>query len=210
MNTPPISGFQGENRFLSNFWPCVVPVKLPDSDLSFCTVEHAYVAAKTLDPAHRKRISNLVTPGDAKRYGRELPLRPDWEEVKLGIMEDLVRQKFFNNPELEEKLLDTGNAELIEANHWNDTFWGVCKGKGQNHLGKILMTIRSELLVRYIKNMNIVVQGIDHTKDPFTIALKHMVQRFRIPEENVRACFKGLGILAGEDTVAWVMGKPEL
>ena len=66
------------------------------------------------------------------------------KKFKLGITEDVIRQKF-NNPELKEKLIATGDAELIEGNPWGDTFWGVCEGKGENHLGKILMKIRSEL-----------------------------------------------------------------
>ena len=60
-------------------------------------------------------------------------------------MFDLVLEKFKQNPELKQKLLETGNQELIEGNTWNDTFWGVCNGQGQNWLGKILMLARSEL-----------------------------------------------------------------
>ena len=59
-------------------------------------------------------------------------------------MEYLLLQKFFI-PELREKLLATGNEELIEGNWWGDTYWGVCKGKGENNLGKSLMKIRTEL-----------------------------------------------------------------
>jgi len=59
-------------------------------------------------------------------------------------MTDLVRQKF-SNPQLAKQLLDTKDFELIEGNTWGDTFWGVCSGKGQNNLGKILMQIRNEL-----------------------------------------------------------------
>jgi predicted NAD-dependent protein-ADP-ribosyltransferase YbiA (DUF1768 family) len=60
-------------------------------------------------------------------------------------MEDLVRLKFTTHPDLCERLLTTGDAELIEGNSWNDTFWGVCRGKGRNELGKVLMKVRSEL-----------------------------------------------------------------
>ncbi|HKQ50267.1 MAG TPA: NADAR family protein [Phycisphaerae bacterium] len=137
----PISSFFGEYRFLSNFWPAVVEYE----NITFSSVEHAYQAAKTLDMAERRRIAAIVEPGDAKRAGRALRLRPDWEQVKIGVMEDCVRYKFTHHADLREKLLATGDAELIEGNTWGDRFWGVCDGQGENHLGKILMKVRAEL-----------------------------------------------------------------
>lgn len=86
-----------------------------------------------------------LTAGQAKRRGYRVKLRDDWELVKLGIMEDLVRQKF-NEKTLGDMLLATGDAELVEGNDWGDKFWGVCDGEGQNMLGKILMKVRSEKL----------------------------------------------------------------
>jgi predicted NAD-dependent protein-ADP-ribosyltransferase YbiA (DUF1768 family) len=56
-----------------------------------------------------------------------------------------VKDKFSRNPELRVKLLNTGDLQLVEGNYWGDTFWGVCNGKGENHLGKILMRVRKEL-----------------------------------------------------------------
>jgi hypothetical protein len=112
--------------------------------LEFPTTEHAYQAAKSLDPADWKHFTTLPKPGDAKRAGRYLKIRDDWDQVKLGVMEDLTRQKF-RDLALKARLLDTGDALLEETNHWNDTFWGVCNGIGHNHLGKILMKIREEL-----------------------------------------------------------------
>lgn len=58
-------------------------------------------------------------------------------------MEQILRVKF-SDPTLRKLLLDTGNAKLIEGNTWNDTFWGVCRGKGQNNLGLILQKLRAE------------------------------------------------------------------
>jgi ribA/ribD-fused uncharacterized protein len=79
-----------------------------------------------------------------KKLGQKMSVRKDWDEKKLEFMNWAVREKF-KDEKLTELLLDTGEEELIEGNVWNDTFWGVCNGKGQNHLGKILMKVRDEL-----------------------------------------------------------------
>lgn len=134
-----ITEFQGPYRFLSNFYPSRV---MFEGHVYPC-VEHAFVAAKTLDPAKRRTIQNFTTPVMAKRYGKTVELRHDWPTVRLGIMEYLVRQKF-DDPTLKKKLLETGDLYIQEGNNWGDTFWGVCKGKGANHLGKILMKVRDE------------------------------------------------------------------
>lgn len=135
-----ISSFQGKYRFLSNFYPA--PVKL--DDIEYPTVEHAYQAAKTFDPTQRFLVCIAPSPGRAKAAGRHLSLRSDWEQVKLEVMENLLRQKFRKNP-LRTMLIETGDAELIEGNEWGDTYWGVCNGEGQNHLGQLLMKIRNNL-----------------------------------------------------------------
>ena len=133
----PIKEFQGDYRWLSNFWPA----KIPFDGYIWPTVEHAYQAAKTFDETERQNIRAVISAGHAKRMGRYVTVRHDWSTVKVSIMTDLIREKF-KIPELREKLLATGDAELIEGNRWGDTFWGVCKDKGQNYLGKILMAER--------------------------------------------------------------------
>lgn len=115
--------------------------------MEYPSVEHAYVAAKTLDLEQRKIIQMLPKAGEAKRFGRsKITLRADWtDSFRLSLMEDLLRQKF-SIPELKEKLNSTFPHELIEQNTWGDVFFGVCKGKGENHLGKLLMKVREENL----------------------------------------------------------------
>ena len=135
-----IKEFKGEYRFLSNFVDA--PVEL--DGVWYYTVEHAYQAAKTLDPIEREKVQIMDKPGDAKRFGKKLTLRADWEQVKLGIMLKLLRQKF-SRLVFKEQLLETGDQELVEGNKWHDTFWGVCNGVGENHLGKLLMQVREEL-----------------------------------------------------------------
>lgn len=135
-----VKGFNGKYRFLSNFYPSKVVL----DDLEYDTVEAAFQAAKTDNVADRRAIREADKPAEAKRLGRKVTLRQDWEKVKIQVMEDLCRQKF-QQPAFKEKLLATGDAYLEETNTWNDKFWGVCKGFGKNHLGKILMKLRDEL-----------------------------------------------------------------
>lgn len=135
-----IDSFSKEYEFLSNFYS----QEITYDGIKYPTNEHAFQAAKTLDLEERKVISSLPTPGQAKRAGRRVSLRPDWEEVKFDVMKEIVILKFIN-PALKEKLLATGDSELIEGNTWNDRCWGVCNGVGQNNLGRILMEVR-ELL----------------------------------------------------------------
>lgn len=132
-----IDNFEGEFRFLSNFAPSVVHF----DGMEFPSVEHAYQAAKTFDKDLRIKIRNAKTPNEAKKLGKKVKLRQDWDDVKIDVMLGLLEQKFAI-PELHQLLLNTGDAELVEGNWWGDTFWGVCRGHGKNHLGKLLMTIR--------------------------------------------------------------------
>ncbi len=137
----PITSFNQEYSFLSNFAPCTITYQ----GISYPTTEHAFVETKTLDLNKRQEIAKIKTPGQAKRVGRKLLLRVDWEDIKFSVMEDLLRLKF-NQPKYRELLLATGDAQLIEQNNWHDRVWGACDGTGENNLGKLLMKIRDELL----------------------------------------------------------------
>jgi ribA/ribD-fused uncharacterized protein len=132
-----INSFSGEYRFLSNFWP----VRVSYEEEEYPSVEHAYTAAKTLNKELRKEIQKVSSPGSAKKLGRRLVLRSDWGDIKLSVMESLLQQKFSKDP-LKKQLLNTKPLYLEEGNNWGDVFWGVCKGVGQNNLGKLLMKIR--------------------------------------------------------------------
>jgi N-glycosidase YbiA len=136
-----ISGFIGEYRFLSNFYGSPIEFE----GIQFRTVEHAFQAAKTNRVGERFRITTLPTPAQAKKVGRTLHLRSDWEVVKQDVMLGLLRHKFKRGTLLAEKLVATGDEELVEDNHWGDTYWGVCSGRGENHLGRLLMQVREEL-----------------------------------------------------------------
>jgi ribA/ribD-fused uncharacterized protein len=137
-----INSFTGKYRWLSNFYPAKVVL---DGE-TYPTVEHAFQAAKSLDPVVRSEIRkiNKYEPRLAKKAGRRTALRPDWNDVKEDIMLDLVRQKFIGPDTLGHLLLETGDAILEEGNHWGDTYWGTVDGFGRNALGQILMQVRDE------------------------------------------------------------------
>lgn len=133
-----ITEFQGEHRWLSNFWPAEVMLE----GMTYRSVEHAYQAAKTLNLQDREKIRAMAHPRDVKKFSHSLERRPDWSRARVVIMADLLLQKF-RQPELRQRLLETGDAELIEGNTWGDTFWGVCRGQGKNVLGRLLMAVRA-------------------------------------------------------------------
>lgn len=136
-----ILGFFGEFRFLSNFYPSRIQL----GEVSFLNAEAAFQAQKSTDLNVQTKFSKLE-PGPAKSLGRKITLRKDWEEVKTSIMEEVVRAKFTQNPELSKLLLATRQKSLVEVNHWNDRCWGQdLTGRGENRLGKILEKIREEL-----------------------------------------------------------------
>lgn len=126
--------------FLSNFHASTVTL----DGRKYSSVEHAYQASKTTDDAARELIRKSKTPGEAKKLGRALTLRPDWDSVKVDLMRSFVSEKF-SSPFLAHELLKTGDADLVYGNTWNDRFWGVCRGTGQNWLGRILMEVRDSL-----------------------------------------------------------------
>ncbi len=137
-----INSFRGEYGFLSNFYDC----KVYYNGMTFKSSEAAYQAMKCCSMKEAQSFQEH-TASEAKYHGQLVKLRPDWEQVKLQIMEEIVRAKFVQNLHLAKKLVATGDAELIEGNTWGDTYWGVDtrRRKGENHLGIILMKFRSEL-----------------------------------------------------------------
>ena len=134
-----IDAFVGDYAFLSNFYPCTVTY----NGLTYQNTEAAFQAQKVLTDEERQEFTSL-TASEAKRLGRHVDLRKDWEKVKLMEMFNIVYAKFKQHPELAKKLAETDDCYLEEGNWWHDNFWGVCNGEGLNELGKILMTIRNE------------------------------------------------------------------
>jgi ribA/ribD-fused uncharacterized protein len=130
-----IREFQGKYRWLSNFW-----------FFDGTTVEHLYQAAKAINKKDEEYILSSSNPGVAKRRAKMIHLREEWEDIKVGIMHNLLQRKF-KNPILRKNLLATGNKILQEGNRWYDTFWGIDlrTGLGENNLGKLIMQVRDEI-----------------------------------------------------------------
>lgn len=142
-----ISSFNGQWRWLSNFWPCELVAK---DGTVFHSVEVAYQWAKFSDPNLKRKLISC-TPAQAKKLAGtwKRMIRDDWFRIRVSVMRSLLVQKFSEqNPNLRDWLISTGTEELIEGNAWGDTFWGQCPiGVGQNMLGKLLMEIRKALLL---------------------------------------------------------------
>lgn len=143
-----ISEFRGAHFFLSNFYPCIVQYE----GHTFLSSESAFQAAKVTpsDTELRQAMALIASPKKAKHFGRQVPLRPDWDEVKLTVMSDILHIKF-TEPALRKYLVDTFPHELIEGNWWGDTYWGaVLDGMhhfvGENWLGKLLMRERIRIM----------------------------------------------------------------
>lgn len=143
---PGIDRFKGKYEFLSNFYPAVIEV----DGISYPTVEHAFVAMKTQDKNIRKQIADLRTPAEAKKFGKTIDLRTDWNDVRVAVMRNLLIKKF-SNPNLRSRLKNTEGYDLIEGNTWHDNFWGRCfcdkciSVIGKNMLGNLLMEVRKEI-----------------------------------------------------------------
>lgn len=142
-----ICEFEGKYAFLSNFFPSSILYE----GIVYPTNEHFFQAMKTLDQEERKKIAAADTPGKAKRLGRHVQLRADWEQIKVDVMRTGLMLKF-TDAELAQKLIDTGDEELIEGNWWHDNTWGSCfcsdciNKPGRNLLGMLLMELRKELI----------------------------------------------------------------
>lgn len=135
--------FCEEYDFLSNFY--LTPVTY--ADRLYPSTENAYQAQKC--PERAKEFEN-ITPAKAKRLGRKVEVRSDWDEVKDRVMFDLIKIKFMNNPQLLNKLKEI-KGPIIEHNYWHDNYWGDCTCPecqnipGKNTLGHILEFWRDNL-----------------------------------------------------------------
>ena len=130
--------FRDEYYFLSNMFPCAISLEINGTPVTFTCAKAAFQAFKC--PERAKEFAG-INGFAAKKMGRNVTLRKDWEKIKLDVMRQVVGAKFSQNKNLMEKLRKI-KGEIVEDNHWHDCFWGRCNGEGLNWLGKILMELR--------------------------------------------------------------------
>jgi ribA/ribD-fused uncharacterized protein len=135
--------------FLSNFYI----TRISFNGEIYSSVEHAFQAEKTENRSFKNRIKLANTPAEAKKIGRQSPLRHGWKKMRVVIMKDLLFEKF-KYKELLIKLHDCSTGIITEGNTWHDNFWGICKcsncNGGKNVLGKLLMHVRKKTSFEYI------------------------------------------------------------
>jgi predicted NAD-dependent protein-ADP-ribosyltransferase YbiA (DUF1768 family) len=137
-----VCGFTGEYDFLNNDYSC--KIFCPEDGLTYTNVSAALIAHKSNDIGTRRKIARL---SGAKARKKETLLygNPDYEDKKDEILYHLLYIKFSTNNKLKEKLLNTKNKELLNIVSYPDTEYGIYLGNGNNTLGRMLMTLRSEL-----------------------------------------------------------------
>lgn len=146
-----IDSFKGANSIFSNFYENI-NYPFIFNGLMFFSGEAAFQSAKTLDNEIRKKFCNLH-PNEAKIFGHQIELRPDWDEIKDEIMYQVVKAKFTSHPTMRRRLTNTYPKMLIEGNTWHDNHFGSCKCQRckniskENVLGKVLMRVREEMIL---------------------------------------------------------------
>lgn len=154
-----IEQFRGDYYFLSNMYPVKDGIEAGEGVVSSC-VEIPYQAGKFEDTDIRKVILSSEDGFEAKKKANRyeelgMPVRDDWDEIKIDVMKDLNYRKFSQNPHLARRLLHTGDEEIVQGNTHDDNFWGVSppgNPEGQNWLGKIHMEVRQRLRSEFEDN----------------------------------------------------------
>lgn len=142
-NHAAITSFTGGYDFLSNFYEDTAEVNSAIFGI-MRTGEHLFQAAKADTEEGYTQFHRIKTPGQAKKAGRAVSLRPDWEEVKIAVMLEVIRAKFRQGTLLAKRLEETDDRHLEEGNRHGDRVWGTVGGVGRNLLGRILMRVRAE------------------------------------------------------------------
>jgi ribA/ribD-fused uncharacterized protein len=135
-----IYGLFGKYRPLSNFHM----ENLVVDEITFRCSEAAYMSKKTRNYDHKKYLASL-NASEAKHFGQQVDLRPDWEAVKDLAMYEVLYCKFAQSPSLARLLVSTGTKIIEETNWCKNMYWGVHEGKGLNKLGLTLMQIRESV-----------------------------------------------------------------
>lgn len=111
------------------------------------TSEHYFQSKKFDDIAVVNKIINAATPKEASNIGRDRlnKKRDNWRDIKKDIMFEAVLYKFEQNEDIKQKLLSTGDEEIIEETV-KENYWGIGPNyDGENNYGKILCKVRDYL-----------------------------------------------------------------
>ena len=136
-----IKELRNEYYFLSNMYECPIVWK----GVTFKSSETLFQMFKCKNIDDMSKFQKL-NGFQAKKLGRKIEMRPDWNEVRIKYMEFVLKLKFDQNLDLRERLMRTEGKIEENNNNWNDTFWGITNGKGENHLGKLLYKLREEYI----------------------------------------------------------------
>ena len=137
--------FVGKLDYLSNMYPHKMYVQLDGVEMEFSCLESAFQACKSEDSLTHQ-VFQTLNGYEAKRLGRQIPIRGNWKQIRVEVMYQLLKLKF-SDPYLVSLLIMTPDDDIVEHNTWNDTFWGVCNGRGEDNLGKLIRKIKQEKLV---------------------------------------------------------------
>lgn len=118
--------------------------------IKYPTVEHAYQSLRFIETAPKiaKEILECFSAHEAQKiaYKNKDKQNPNWDKIKVGIMEELLRLKLEQNPYVKHKLLQTKDYMICEDSP-KDDFWGIGENRdGQNQLGRLWMKLRDELI----------------------------------------------------------------
>ena len=143
-----IHSFRGEYSFLSSFHTLANPIVY--GWMVARTSEHLFAALKTTERHLREWVLEAENAAVAKKRGKAVILRPDWNTgFDKTAMHLALILKFSANDDIRSRLINTGNKQLIEGNWWHDNKWGDCGCvkcstiQGQNNLGILLTQVRS-------------------------------------------------------------------
>jgi N-glycosidase YbiA len=139
-------GDKGQDLF-GNFWEA--PYKMTVEKCTASSVETLFHASKYPSLSfsfNNKRADVAFKLSKSYDSTQKYKLRPNWHQVKFGIMKELLLRKFLY-PEYKAALLATNDKYLVEHNIiiGRDDIWSDnCDGSGSNILGKLLMELRGE------------------------------------------------------------------
>ena len=160
-----MKSFIGNKAWLSNM--SIFPKPIVINGEAINSSESYYMSRKVIDPSIRRIIVHM-NPYEAKKYcspySKRITLRDDWnDELRLKVMKEALDIKF-SIPYYRIKLL-LHSEYISEINGHGDTFFGICNGKGKDHLGRLIREKREEVLKEEIYRETIRIGDVYSSSD---------------------------------------------